>query len=194
MIRRLGFGLSILFLMALLAGVITFWAVLGNADHPRGTPGDVLLDIPADQLDQEIQLKPPPAFSTENNSDSDVVPCEPEDLGYPSYCYMVYTEATDTMKLASIVEDLSADPASLDPAWLDDAGYDYLRQVWFVDKSERYELHDIATGYCFVHKSAAVSALGSALKDAELLGKTDNCYLALYKEPFSAEDLLKPSH
>jgi hypothetical protein len=36
------------------------------------------------------------------------------------------------------------------------------------------------------------TALGSALKDTELLGKTDNCYLALYRGEGDAE-LLKPS-
>jgi hypothetical protein len=38
-----------------------------------------------------------------------------------------------------------------------------------------------AKTYCFKRKSIAVSALGSALKDAELLGKTDHCYLTLFR-------------
>ena len=189
MIRRFGLALSILFLVAVLAGVIAAWAeqrTAGLAGLPAFLPGD--------QLGQRIQTLPPPAFYTEDSSDSSAMSCEPEDLGYPSFCYTAYTEATDTMKLASIVEDLDTDPAAFDPAWLE-RNYDYLLQVWFVDASELPAGdYDIATGYCFVHKSVAVSAVGSALKDAELLGKTDNCYLALYKEPFSGKELLKPSH
>src|SRR5215213_2665092 len=51
-ISRLGLALTTL-LVVVIAGGIMSWAA----------------ETPAEQLDQEIQLKPPPAFSTENNSD-----------------------------------------------------------------------------------------------------------------------------
>src|SRR5215212_6185687 len=133
MTRRLGIGVSIL-LLAILAVVTTIWAAKTTTGPSADQP-----DQEKAQLDQELQLKPPPAFYTEDESDSSAVPCEPEGLGYPSFCYTAHTEATDTMKLASIVEDVSTDPASFDPAWLDD-NHDYLLQVWFVDESELSEL------------------------------------------------------
>jgi hypothetical protein len=102
---------------------------------------------------------------------------------------MVLTEATGAMKLASITEDMITNPV-----YLRDKDYGLVLRVRFLDKSE-FDLgagDDIATIYCFKRKSVAVSALGSALKDAELLGKTDNCYLALYRE--GDAELLKPFH
>lgn len=84
------------------------------------------------------------------------------------------------MKLASIIEDTITNPE-----YLRDKDYGLVLRVRFLDESE-YDLGrggDIATSYCFKRKSVAVSALRSALKDAELLGKTDNGYLTLYRGP-----------
>ena len=76
--------------------------------------------------------------------------------------------------MASITEDMIDNPS--------DNGI--VLKISFIEQRE-WELggaRDIATLYCFKRKRVAISALGDALNDAELLGKTDNCYLALYRE------------
>jgi hypothetical protein len=181
----LGLRLGIL-LVVVLAGVMTVWAVI------RPTP--TTHQTPAAQLNQEIQLKPPPAYELapdESDASAYSSSCEPEDLGYnPSVCFEVLTDATGAIKLASITEEMITNPD-----YLRDKDYGLVLRVRFIDNSQygRSIVDDIATIYCFKRKSVAVSALGSALKDAELLGTTDNCYLTLYKEGGDAE-LLKPFH
>ena len=39
----------------------------------------------------------------------------------------------------------------------------------------------MATSYCFGSRDDAVSALRHVLRDAELVGKTDYCYVAIYR-------------
>jgi hypothetical protein len=190
-IRLLGIGGSIL-LLAVVAVVVTVWAVEPPADHPVGPS--------ADKLDQEIQLKPPPAYELapdESDASAYSYSCEPEDKGYdPSVCFEVLTDATGARQLASITEDMITNPD-----YLRDKDYGLVLRVRFLDKSvyDQSGVGDFATLYCFKHKDVAVSALGSALKDKELLGETDkellgetdNCYLALYRGEVDAE-LLKP--
>ncbi len=184
--------LSLLFLV-IVAVLIIDWAVETPAEQreqeiQQREQEIAQLDQEIAQLDQEIQLKPPPAYEIADESDSSAFSCEPEDLGYnPSVCLMVLTEATGAMKLASITEDMINNPVYM-------TDYGLVLRVRFLDKSEFDEGRgsDIATGYCFKRKSVAVSALGSALKDAELLGKADYCYLTLYRE--GDAELLKPFH
>jgi hypothetical protein len=179
----LGLRLGIL-LVVVLAGVMTVWAVIRPAPTTYQTPA-AQFDQEKAQLDQEIQLKkPPPAYEfapDESDASAYSTSCEPEDEGYyPSVCFEVLTDATGAIKLASITEDVITNGL--------------VQRVLFTDRSQyrRYIVDDIATIYCFKRKSLAVSALGSALKDAELLGKTDNCYLTLYRE--GDVELLKPFH
>jgi hypothetical protein len=95
MIRRFGFGLSILLLMALLAGVITFWIVV--------RPAVTNSETPADQFDQKIQPQPTPAYDVVRDyADSSAYSCEPG----VSSCIYVSTEATGAKNLASITEDI----------------------------------------------------------------------------------------
>ena len=188
MTRLLGIRVSILLptvLAIVLAVVIIVWFVLSSADRFAGTPADDLLGtrLAAYQLDQEIQLEPTPAFElAAQSSNSSAFSCEPEVEGYDtSFCWMIATEATGARQLASITEDMIDNPS--------DTGS--VLKISFI-KQREYELggtRDIATLYCFKRKSVAISALGDALNDAELLGKTDSCYLALYKED-QAEMLL----
>jgi hypothetical protein len=104
----LGIGGSIL-LLAVVAVVITVRAVDPIADHLAGPPADQLDQAKA-QLDQEIQLKPPPEYSLYNDMDSSAYYCEPEDSGYaPSVCFGVGTKVSDAIKLASITEDIVTD-------------------------------------------------------------------------------------
>ena len=179
--RLLGIRVSILLptvLAMVLAVVIIVWFVLSPAERLAGTPADDLLGtrLAAYQLDQEIQLKPPPAYELAlQSSNSSAFPCEPEVEGYDhSFCWMVATEATGARQLASITDDMITNPSD----------YGIVLKISFIDQRE-YVLggaRDFATLYCFKRKNVAISALGDALNDAELLGKTDNCYLALYRE------------
>jgi hypothetical protein len=97
-----------------------------------------------------------------------------------SKCGAVTTEALDARKLASITEDAAvpnADGLSLGFYDADLADFGIRLQN--------------ATSYCFVDKDHAVSTLGGELDKAELLGKTDNCYVAVYE--YSGPNLKRPS-
>ena len=75
------------------------------------------------------------------------------------------------MRLASITENLYE-------------SQDYALMVEFysrfADSSSSPSSSHFATSYCFERKNVAASALSSALANAELVGKTINCYLAIY--------------
>jgi hypothetical protein len=123
-------------------------------------PSPTISLVPADQLDQakaqldqEIQLKPPPEYSLYNDMDSSAYYCEPEDSGYaPSVCFGVGTKVSDAIKLASITEDIVTDS---------DYGESRVHRLKVIHGSNEV----FATIYCFKRKSVksvAVSALGSA--------------------------------
>jgi hypothetical protein len=164
-VRLLGIGGGIL-LLAVVAVVTIVWAVLR------------LPQTPADQLDQELQPTATPAYEFAGYaSGTYTVYCDSSEcrvrkacpLGI-SKCGAVTTEAYGARKVASITEDAAvpnADGLSLSfyNADLDDLGI---------------RLQN-ATSYCFVDKDHAVSTLGGELDKAELLGKTDNCYVAVYE-------------
>jgi hypothetical protein len=109
MTRLLGIRVSILLptvLAIVLAVVIIVWFVLSPADRLAGTPADHLLGtrLAAYQLDQEIQLKPPPAYDPVEDSESSaygVYSCEPG----VDRCIGVETHATRAVALASITKD-----------------------------------------------------------------------------------------
>jgi hypothetical protein len=166
-VRLLGIGGGIL-LLAVVAVVTIVWAVLR------------LPQTPADQLDQELQPTATPAYEFAGYaSGTYTVYCDSSEcrvrkacpLGI-SKCGAVTTEALDARKLASITEDAAvpnADGLSLE---FYDAG--------LADGAFGIRLQN-ATSYCFVDKDHAVSTLGGELDKAELLGKTDNCYVAVYE-------------
>jgi hypothetical protein len=163
----------------------------GDQSAAQTTQGAAGLDQEKAQLDQEIQLKPPPVYQGPVESDSSAFSCETEELGYPlpSGCFnFVLTEATGAMKLASITEDILTTPGLMRCC-----DYGLVQRVGFFHKDEYSgdPGNPIATIYCFKSKRVAVSALGGALKDAELLGKTENCSLALYR---GDAERLKPLH
>jgi hypothetical protein len=177
-IGLLGIGGGIL-LLAVVAMVTIVWAVLR---HPQ---------TPADQLDQELQPTPTPAYEFAGYSSgttTTTVYCDSGECRVRkacprgiSKCGSVTTEALDARKWASITEDAAvpnADGLSLS----------------FYDEDLAHlgigpELN--ATSYCFVDKDHAVSTLGGELDKAELLGKTDNCYVAVYEG--SGPRLKRPS-
>jgi hypothetical protein len=164
-IGLLGIGGGIL-LLAVVAVVTIVWAVLR------------LPQTPADQLDQELQPTATPAYkvishgsgnTTESWSSGECTVTKVCPRGI-SNCNEVSTEANDARKLASITEEAAvpnADAQSL--KFYDAALYDL----------DIIEL--VATSYCFVDKDLAVSTLRGELDKAELLGKTDRCYVVVYE-------------
>ena len=100
-----------------------------------------------------------------------------------SNCNQVTTEATDARKLASITEDAAVPKADAQSLTFYDAAL-YNLGIFELDPPS-------ATSYCFVDKDLAVSTLRGALDKAELLGKTDNCYVAVYE--VSGPSLKTPS-
>jgi hypothetical protein len=126
----------------------------------------ITYEPPAVQLDQKIPSQPTPAYDVVlEDSDSSAYSCEPEDVGYDDFsCSAVFTKATDEVKLASITEDLSVGA---------------VHQVEFYPPNELSSLS--AMSYCFESKDVAVSALHGSFYYADLLGKTNYCYVAVYK-------------
>jgi hypothetical protein len=88
--------------------------------------------------------------------------------------------------LASITEDAAYDAGVPNADGLSLSFYD----ASLADSQFGLRLQ-IATSYCFVDKDHAVSTLGGELDKAELLGKTDNCYVAVYE--YSGPNLKRPS-
>jgi hypothetical protein len=171
-IRLLGIGGGIL-LLAVVAVVTIVWAVLR---YPQ---------TPADQLDQELQPTPTPAYKVISHSSGNyasscssgectVTKACPRGI---SNCYKVTTEATDARKLASITEDAAVPNADGQSLKFYDASL-YNLGI-FLGKLELDA--PSATSYCFVDKDLAVSTLRGELDEAELLGKTDRCYVVVYE-------------
>jgi hypothetical protein len=168
--------LSLVFLV-IVAVLIRDWAVETPAEQ---------LDQKIAQLDHKIQLKPTPAynevseeFSVSNDGDTGQS-CSVD------YCYMVRTEPTNAVKLASITKEVLAVGSS-------DVGSSGAVSVEFYDNS----MDDIFSGpgipigtsFCFDNKDEVVSTLGEDLGKAKLLGTIDYCYIAVYKPPALDLDL-----
>ena len=169
-IGLLGIGGGIL-LLAVVAVVTIIWAV---PRHPQ---------TPADQLDQELQPTPTPAYELVGDYRSGTsYYCDSSECGASkacprgiSICGTVTTEANGARKWASITEDAAYDAGVPNADGLSLSFYD----ADLADLGIGPELN--ATSYCFVDKDHAVSTLGGKLDKAELLGKTDNCYVAVYE-------------
>jgi hypothetical protein len=145
-----------IFFLAVLAVILIFWAV----------------KTPAEQLDNEIQLKATPAYddateelSYDNDGDSGYS-CLSEAV---DYCYRVFTEPTSAVKLASITEEFLADGSS-----------GAVSLEFSTENTDGTPGDFIGTSYCFDSKDEAFSTLGVDLGKAELLGTTDYCYIAVY--------------
>jgi hypothetical protein len=177
-IGLLGIGGSIL-LLAVVAVVTIVWAVLRPADPPAGPP--------ADQLSQKIQTPPTPAYEL-RDEDSDWTGSPSESTlcdylyanHYDNYvCLDVTTKVTDPVKLASITQERGAHPTT------EYTGGNHISmvEVDFYGGLD-YEAGDRdpeATSYCFKSKDLAVFALRGKLHKAELLGKTDDCFVIVYE-------------
>jgi len=185
MIQLLGLGLSFL-LLTVLAGVIIDWAAMTTADQPAGPP--------TEQLSQKIQTPPTPTYnylpidpSKEGESDYE---CVLVARGYgdsspPSaYCPAVITKAADPVKLASITQQIQSGPIQDRDKTIEADGLDAFALK--VEFNRRFEdwwggRPPQATSYCFIGKDLALDALGGQLDKAELLGKTDDCFVIVYE-------------
>jgi hypothetical protein len=181
-------GLSVSFL-AVLAGTLTAWAVETHSeqvdqelDWAVETPREQL----GQQLGQEIKLPPTPEYSLyyeassryESSSASDCVLAYQGN--YDGYdCIHLITEASDPEELASITQELRADPNSGSEAATYGGDYDLdVMKVWF-RSSELADAHAIS--YCFGSKDLAADALRGKLHKAEWVGKTDDCFVIVYE-------------
>jgi hypothetical protein len=99
---------------------------------------------------------------------------------YDNYvCLDVTTKVTDPVKLASITQERGAHPTT------EYTGGNHISmvEVDFYGGLD-YEAGDRdpeATSYCFKSKDLAVFALRGKLHKAELLGKTDDCFVIVYE-------------
>jgi hypothetical protein len=181
-IGLLGIGGGIL-LLAVVAVLTIVWAVL----PPPQTP--------ADQLDQGLKPTPTPAYELVGRYGSGTPHyyCDSSECGVSracprgiSICNSVITEANGARKLASITEDAAYDAGVPNADGLSLRFYD----ASLADSQFGLRLQ-IATSYCFVDKDHAVSTLGGELDKAVWLGKTDECYVAVYE--YSGPNLKGPT-
>jgi hypothetical protein len=189
MIRHWRLGLSVSFL-AVLAGTLTAWAVETHSeqvdqelDWAVETPREQL----GQQLGQEIKLPPTPEYRLyyeasslyESSSASDCVLAYQGN--YDGYdCIHLITEASDLEELASITQELRADPNSgSDAATYAAGGYDL--DVMKVSFRSSELADDHARSYCFGSKDLAADALRGKLHKAEWVGKTDDCFVIVYE-------------
>jgi hypothetical protein len=192
MIRHWRLGLSGSFL-AVLAGTLTAWAVETHSEQVDQKL-DWAVETPREQLGQElgqeIKLPPTPEYSlyyeasTLSGGSSAAAECVLSDEGhYDAYaCEDVITKVTGPVKLASITEELKADPNSGSFVAEVEMGDDIdVMKVSF----RRSELGDTQfTSYCFETEGLAADALRGHSDDVErpvLAGQTDNCYVAVYE-------------
>jgi hypothetical protein len=188
MIRHRRLGLSVSFL-AVLAGTLTAWTVWAVETHSEQVDQklDWAVETPREQLGQEIKLPPTPEYSlyyeasTLSGGSSAAADCVLPDEGqYDAYaCEDVITKVTGPVKLASITEELKADPKS--GSEVAGGAYIDVMQVSF-SRSEQSNAH--STSYCFETEGLAADALRGHSDDVErpvLAGRTDNCYVIVYE-------------
>jgi hypothetical protein len=164
--RRLGLALSV-FSLVILAVLIMDWVVSPSPD----------------QLDQEIQPQEAPQYHQrqEPSRNCSLHTGSSNPWAYEDYCYKVVVNTShfysyimmtpgEKTKLALITEDLVETDLYAMPAGL---RLDFYRNP--------HSPLQMATSYCFASRDDAVSALRHLWRRAELVGKTDHCYVAIYR-------------
>jgi hypothetical protein len=178
--RRLGLALSVLSLVVL-AGVLTAWAVETHSEQVDQKL-DWAVETPREQLDQKIQPQEAPEYHQrlEPSRNCALWPINP--WLYDDECYKVVLNTShfysyimmtpgETTKLALITEDFVETLFYIEPPTV-------LRLDFYRNPHSQQQM---ATSYCFGSRDDAVSALRHVLRDAELVGKTDFCYVAIYR-------------
>jgi len=171
--RRLGLALSVLSLVILAVLIMVILAVL--IMDWVGSPSP-------DQLDQKIQPQEAPEYHQrlEPSRNCALYPINP--WLYDDECYKVVLNTShfysyimmtpgETTKLALITEDFVETLFYIEPPTV-------LRLDFYRNPHSQQQM---ATSYCFGSRDDAVSALRHVLRDAELVGKTDSCYVAIYR-------------
>ena len=161
--RRLGLvGLSISFL-AVLAWILTAWAGSYVETHSEQVDQklDWAVETPSEQLDQKIKR---PLSTTYDYKLVDEDPggygrsvAPPCDL---DKCFGANISASD------------ADPATL--ATITEAAVNSCG-----GRNGSVGFSEQGIGYCFASKQAALDNLGGGLKEADMLGRIDKCYIAV---------------
>jgi hypothetical protein len=152
----------------MLVGVLAVLFLAGFAAGCGQVSDQTKQEAKIDQLGQKIQTQPAPAYVV-NRGDfihNPAYACEPR----VDECPYVGTKATGAKKLASITEEIAHSYSR---------GTDVLSVRFYEEGDDPWSTN--ATSYCFEDKDAAVSALRGALDEAELLGKTYNCYVSIYE-------------
>ena len=197
MIRHWRLGLSVSFL-AVLAGTLTAWAVETHSeqvDQKLDWAVETLREQLVQQLGQEIKLPPTPEYrlyyeasTLSGGGSSAAADCVFSRQGhYDGYaCEDVITKVTGPVKLASITEELKADPNSGSVVAEVEMGDSTLSDIDVMKVSFRdSELGDTQfSSYCFETEGLAADALRGHSDDVErpvLAGQTDNCYAAVYE-------------
>jgi hypothetical protein len=192
MIRHRRLVLSVSFL-AVLAGTLTAWAVWAVETHSEQVDQklDWAVETPHEQLGQEIKLPPTPEYSlyyeasTLSGGSSAAADCVLSDEGhYDAYaCEDVITKVTDPVKLASITEELKADPNSGSDVAGMGMGDDI--DVMNVSFSRSEQAGAQFTSYCFETEGFAADELRRHVHDPvyelQLAGETANCNVIVYK-------------
>ena len=183
MIRHRRLGLSVSFL-AVLAGVLTAWAVWAVETHSEQVDQklDWAVETPREQLDQKIQPQEAPEYHQRQEPSRNCALWPINPWNYDDYCYKVVLNTShfysfimmtpgETTKLALITEDLVETVFYIEPPTV-------LRLDFYRNPHSQLQM---ATSYCFESRDDAVSALRHVLRGAELVGKTDYCYVAIYR-------------
>jgi hypothetical protein len=159
--------------LALLNLVLGFAVLVAAIDRFVESPTERLDRMARAQLGQKIPYQPTPEYF-ENRGDMIDNPkyaCKPR----VDACSYIDTKATGAKKLAYLTDELNSN-------WT--GGTDVVSVLFYHGLNDRYGPRTIrvnATGYCFYDKDVAVAALRGALDQAELVGKTFDCYVAIYE-------------
>ena len=149
--------------LALLNLVLGFAVLVAAIDRFGESPTERL----EERLGQKIEYQPTPEYFEQRGDvlDNPQYACEPR----VDACPWIHTKATGAKTLAYLTDEVGS-------GWT--GGTDVV-SVQFYDGSFSGWPND--TGYCFYDKDVAVHALRGVFDEAELVGKTFDCYIAIYE-------------
>jgi hypothetical protein len=149
--------------LALLNLVLGFAVLVAAIDRFVESPTERRDRIARDQLGQKIEFQLPPQYILNSGPSA----CKPR----VDVCYLVYTKHTGAKTLAYITDEVAGDSV---------VG-DVFSVQFFDEKDDTPGRTFDATSYCFYDEDDAVAALRGTLDEAELVGKTFDCYIAIYE-------------
>jgi hypothetical protein len=155
--------------LALLNLVLGFAVLVAAIDRFVESPTERL----EERLGQKIEYQPTPEYFENRGGiiDNPAYACKPR----VDACPYIDTKATGAKKLAYLTDEVGS-------GWT--GGTDVVSVLFYHGLNDRYGPRTIrvnATSYCFYDKDVAVAALRGTLDEAELVGKTFDCYIAIYE-------------